>query len=159
MRILLLLFVSMVCFADTEATFYAISSQTGVTSDKLTIQQNQNTPVYMQGVRAVIVSTTAGTCVTQQRGTAPTATATTIIQTNGAASFSRLSAYAASNVGTSTSTSPVYPLTAVGSTYQLVLNMTASGFAGIGTTKNITVSCTISSGDIQIAMYWKEGFN
>jgi hypothetical protein len=34
--------------------------------------------------------------------------------------------------------------------------MTASGFVGVGTTKNITVSCSISSGDIQIALYWKE---
>jgi hypothetical protein len=155
MRILLIIFASLACLAQ-QATFMAISSQTGVTSDKLTIQQNQSTPVYMQGVRAVVVSTTAGTCVTRQGGTAPTATATTIRQTNGAAAFSRLSAYAASDVGTGTATSPVYSLVQVGSSYTLDLDMTASGFVGIGTTKNITISCSISAGDIQIAMYWKE---
>lgn len=155
MRILLIIFAAIACYGQ-DATYFAISSQTGVTSDKLTIQQNQSTPVYMQGVRAVVVSTTAGTCVTQQGGTAPTATATTIRQTNGAASFSRLAAYAASNVGSSTSTSPVYTLAQVGSIYTLTLDMTPSGFIGAGTTKNITVSCSISSGDIQIAMYWRE---
>ena len=61
MRILLFIAASLACLAQTEATFMAISSQTGVTSDKLTIQQNQSTPVYAQGVRAVVVSTTAGT--------------------------------------------------------------------------------------------------
>jgi hypothetical protein len=155
MRILTLILASLACFGQ-EATYFAISSQTGVTADKLTIQQNQSNPVYMQGVRAVVVSTTAGTCVTQQGGTAPTATATTIRQTNGAASFSRVSAYAASNVGSSVSTSPVYTLAQVGSIYTLTLDMTPSGFVGVGTTKNITVSCSISAGDIQIAMYWKE---
>lgn len=155
MRIILLILASLAAYGQV-ATFFAISSQTGVTSDKLTIQQNQNTPVYAQGVRAVIVSTTAGTCFTSQGGTAPTATATTIRQTNGAAAFSRLSAYAASDVGSGTATSPVYPLVAVGSTYQLVLDMTPSGFVSVGTTKNITISCSISSGDIQIALYWKE---
>jgi hypothetical protein len=155
MRILLITLASLACFGQT-ATFMAISAQTGVTSDKLTIQQNQSSPVYMQGVRAVIVSTTAGTCVTQQTGSAPTTTATTIRQTNGAAAFSRLSAFAASNVGTSASTSPIYPLVQVGSNYTLNLDMTASGFVGVGTNKNITVSCSIAAGDIQIAMYWKE---
>lgn len=156
MRILLLIAACMACYAQTESTFYAVSSQTSVTSDKLTIQQNQSTPVYAQGVRAVVISTTAGTCTTQQGGAAPTATATTIRQTNGAAAFSRLSAYAASNVGSGTTTSPVYPLVQVGTSYQLVLDMTPSGFVGPGTTKNITVSCSISSGDIQIALYWRE---
>ena len=155
MRILLIILASLVCFGQ-EATFFAISSQTGVISDKLTIQQNQSTPVYMQGVRAVVVSTTAGTCVTQQGGTAPTTTATTIRQTNGAAAFSRVSAFAASNVGTGAATSPVYDLVQVGSSYTLSLDMTPSGFVGIGTTKNITVSCSIAAGNIQIAMYWKE---
>ena len=153
MRILLLLVASLSLFGETEATFVAISTQTTTTSGKLTIQQNQSTPVYAQGVRAVVVSTTAGTCVTEQRGTAPTATATTIQQTNGAAAFSRLSAYAASNVGAGTATSPVYTVTA---NVPLVLDMTPSGFVGVGTTKNLTVSCTIDSGDIQIALYWKE---
>lgn len=158
MRILLAFLFSLACYGQgvAYATFVAISSQTGVTSDKLTLQQNQNTPAYVQGVRAVVVSTTAGTCTTQQTGTAPTATATTIRQTNGAASFSRISAYAASNAGSGVTTSPVYPLIQVGSTYQLLLDMTASGFIGTGTTKNISVACSISSGDIQIAMYWKE---
>ena len=155
MRLLLIIFASLACFGQT-ATFFAISSQTGVVSDKLTIQQSQNTPVYMQGVRAVVVSTTAGTCVARQGGTAPTATATTIRQTNGAASFSRLSAYAASDVGTGVATSPVYDLVQTGSSYTLNLDMTASGFVGSGTTKNITISCSIAAGDIQIAMYWKE---
>ncbi len=155
MRILLILLASLACFGQT-ATFVAISSQTSVTSDKLTIQQNQSTPVYAQGVRAVVVSTTAGTCTTMQGGTAPTGTATTIRQTNGAASFSKLSAYAASDVGSGVTTSPVYDLVQVGSSYTLNLDMTASGFVGVGTTKNITVSCSISSGDIQIALYWKE---
>lgn len=155
MRIILLIFASLACMAQT-ATFVAISSQTGVTSDALTIQQNQSTPVYAQGVRAVVVSTTAGTCTTKQGGTAPTATATTIRQTNGAASFSRLSAYAASNVGAGVTTSPVYELVQSGSSYVLTLDMTPSGFVGPGTTKNITVACSISAGDIQIAFYWKE---
>ncbi len=154
MRIILILFASLACFAQqTEATFFAISAQTTVTSNKLTLQQNQSTPVYVQGVRAVVLSTTAGTCVTEQRGTAPTATATTIQQTNGAASFSRISAYSASNVGSGTATSPVYTIAA---NTVMILDMTPSGFVGTGTTKNITVSCTIASGDIQIALYWKE---
>lgn len=157
MRLLLFALASALCFAQqTEATFVAISTQTGVTTDKLTIQQNQNTPVYAQGVRAVVVSTTAGTCITQQGGTAPTTTATTILQTNGSASYSRLSAFAASNVGTSSTTSPVYDLIQVGSKYMVTLDMTPSGFISAGTTKNITVSCAIASGNIQIAMYWKE---
>lgn len=155
MRILLIIFASIACFGQ-DATFVAISSQTGVTADKLTLQQNQNTPVYVQGVRAVIVSTTAGTCVTQQGGSAPTATATTIRQTNGAAAFSRISAYAASNAGSGVSTSPTYTLASSGSVYTLTLDMTPSGFVGPGTTKNLSVSCSISAGDIQIALYWKE---
>lgn len=155
MRILLIILASIACFGQM-ATFMAISAQTGVTSDKLTIQQNQSTPVYMQGVRAVVVSTTAGTCVTRQGGTAPTSTATTIQQTNGAASFSKLSAFAASDVGAGVATSPIYNLVQVGSSYVLDLDMTPSGFVGAGNSKNITVSCSISAGDIQIAMYWKE---
>jgi len=153
MKILILIAASIACFAQTESTFVAISTQTGVTSDKLTIQQNQNTPVYVQGVRAVVVSTTAGTCTTEQGGTAPTATATTIRQTNGAASFSRVSAFAASNVSGGVTTSPTYTLTA---NVPLVLDMTGTGFIGVGTTKNITISCAIASGNIQIAFYWRE---
>jgi hypothetical protein len=156
MKTLILIAASIACYGQTEATFFAISSQVGVTADKLTIQQNQNTPVYAQGVRAVIVSTTAGTCTTEQGGTASTTTAATIRQTNGASQFSRISAFSASNVGTGITTSPVYPLVQVGTSYQLVLDMTASGFVGAGTTKNITVSCSIAAGDIQIALYWRE---
>lgn len=158
MRILLIIFASLACFAQTESTFVALSAQTGVTTDKLTIQQNQSTPVYVQGVRAVVVATVAGTCVTEQGGSAPTATATTIRATNGAAAFSRISAYSASNVGAGTATSPTYSLVQTGTVYTLVLDMTPSGFVGPGTTKNLTISCALTGGggNIQMALYWRE---
>lgn len=158
-KLILLAVMAVAAYAQTSdvaATFMALSSRTGATTNKLTIQQSPDTPAYMQGVRAVIVSTTAGTCQTEQRGTTPTTTAVTIQQTNGSVQFSKLAAYGNSNVGAGSATSPVYPLVQVGSTYQLNLDMTASGFIGPGTTKNVTVSCTIASGDIQIAMYWRE---
>jgi hypothetical protein len=159
MKTILLLLAGFAVFAQAPytvkyAAFTAVSSQTGVTSDKLTIQQNQNTPVNAQMVRAVIVATVAGTVVIQKGGSAPTATVATIRTTDDAAGFSRLTAYSASNGGAGTAISLSYTLTA---NVPLVLDMTATALLGPGTTKNVSIVVALgSSGDVQSQMFWKE---
>lgn len=154
MKTLTLILASAVALLGQTAQYVAISTQTGVTSDKLTLVQNANTPVYAEMVRAVVVSTVDGTVVVQRDGSAPTATATTIKRANGSAKFSALSAYAASNVGAGTAISVVYAVTA---NVPLVLDMTPSALGKSPSGQNISVVlATSGAADTQIALYWKE---
>jgi len=154
--ILLILAASLAAFGQ-NATFFAMSTQTSVSSDKLTLQQNATQPIYAQMVRAVINSTVNGTVVIERSATAPTTTATTIVQTNGAAGYSRLSAFAASDVGTGTAISVTYTLTA---NTPLVLDMTPVALGSVGSNQNVTVNVALgSSGNVQTALYWQESKN
>ncbi|MEN6534617.1 MAG: hypothetical protein ABFD89_13195 [Bryobacteraceae bacterium] len=153
-------FVALFCtvalaFAEPRATHVAISSRTGVTADKLTIQQSQSQPQPVFPVSAVVLSTVAGTVRVEHSGTAPTTTAATPSPTISGGSASSILAYTNSNVGAGTVASVTYTLQAG---VPLTLDMSTMAFSGSGATKNITVVVALgSSGDVQTALYWKEG--
>ena len=155
MKQLLLLLAALAAFAQPRATHVILSSRTSVTSDKVTVQQNQSNPQLVQPVAAVVLATVDGTVKVEHSGTAPTTTASTPVVTIPGGAAAITSGYSNSNVGSGTTASITYKLTA---NTPLTLDMTTMAFSGSGTTKNITVVVALgASGDVQTALYYKEG--
>lgn len=155
MKHLLFWFFAVAAIAQPRATHVLISSRTAVTSDKVTIQQSQTSPQLVSPVAAVILSTVAGTVRVEHSGAAPTTTAATPATTIPGGAASVISAFTNSNVGAGTAASITYQLVPG---VPLTLDMTTMGFSGLGTTRNITVVVDLgSTGNVQTAVYWKEG--
>ena len=155
MKHLLLWFFAVAAIAQPRATHVLISSRTAVTSDKVTNQQSQTSPQLVSPVAAVILSTVAGTVRVEHSGAAPTTTAATPATTIPGGAASVISGFTNSNVGAGTAASITYTLTAG---QPFTLDMSTMAFSGLGTTRNITVVVDLgSSGNVQTALYWKEG--
>lgn len=154
-HLLTFLFFAALAFSQPRATHVVISNRTSVTTDKVTLQQSQTNPQPVAPVAAVILSTVAGTARVEHSGTAPTTTAATPAVTIPGGQASVISAFTNSNVGAGTAASITYQLVPG---VPLTLDMTTMGFAGLGTTRNITVVVDLgSTGNVQTAVYWKEG--
>lgn len=146
--------LTLACAASLLAETYAvISTQTAVTTDKVTIAANPASPSIVRLQAAVILSTTAGTVTVRINGTAPTATLATPTVLVPGGKAARAKAYTASDVGAGTAVSVAYPIAA---NTPLVLDLTNIRLSGPGTTKNMTISVAIASGNVSTAVYFDE---
>lgn len=157
MKYLLILLLCVIpALAQPYATHVVLSSQTGVTSDKVTIAQNQTVPALIQFTDTVILSTVDGTVKVEHSGVAPTTTAVVPSSTTPGGPTARSTGYTASNVGAGTQISVLYKLTA---NVPLTLDLRNIATAGTGTTRNVTVVVALgSSGNVQTAVYFKESY-
>ena len=153
MKFILIAFAALAAYSQPFATHVATSTQTGVTSDKLTIQQSQTTPQRVRMVHASILSTVSGTAYVEHTSTAPTATLATISPVGPGTSASTLTAYSASDAGTGTRVSLIYPITA---NVPLEFDMRNVAMSGTGTTKNISIVVALgSSGNVETKAFFE----
>ena len=142
-------------------TFVTISSQTGVTSEKLTIHQAAASVVptdktyTTQLVKAIIQSTTAGTVTIERSGTAPTTTAVTPTPVSPGGAAARVTAFKASNVGSGTAISIAQTLAA---NVPLEIDLEHIHLIGLGSTNNVTINIAISSGNVNTMLIHRENF-
>lgn len=155
MKTLLFLLLAAASYAQPFATHVLISTRTGVTSDKVTIAQDQTLtgPPAVQLTDAVILATVTGTVRFEHSGTAPTTTLAVPTPMPGGSAAKALG-YTASNVGAGTVVSVEYPLTA---NVPYAVDMRNLAFVGKRATNNITVVVTLgSSGNVSTAVYYRE---
>lgn len=150
MKLILLLVIQAACFAQTHV---AISTRTGVTSEKVTLAQNPSNQTRIQVCVIAVTMTQAGTIYTEVGGTAATATALTKTPTSPGGATAKALAYGNSDVGSGTRTSPTYVVTA---NVPFVISAKNVYLNGNGTTRNITAVITLTSGDVSTAIYWAE---
>lgn len=135
-------------------THVALSSRTGVTADKLTLQHDPTNQTRIQACAVVIQSASAGTVTTQVSGTAASTTEVTPAATSPGGSAAKAKAYSNSNVGSGTTTSAAMRFSA---NIPFTLSLKNVRISGNGTTKNITAVLALDgSADVVTAIYWAE---
>ena len=150
-RLIVFILAAAGLFAQTHV---AISTQTSVTSDKLTLQHSPSNPTRIQACAFVAQSTVDGTVKIEVGGTAPTSTAATRSPISPGGSSAKALAYSASDVGTGTTISILYKLTA---NVPLTINLKGIRLAGPGTTRNVTgVIALGSAGNVSSSIFWSE---
>lgn len=155
--VFLAIFAGAALAQEVYGTHVCVTSRTGVTSDKVTIAGVTATPTRVQMINATFLSTVDGTVKFERSGTAATTTAAVITPVNPGGGSSRLNCYSNSNVGTGTTISITFKLTAG---EPLSLNLRNIVFQADGPTKNVTAVITLgSSGDIQTQLTPRESIN
>lgn len=150
-RLILLGIAGLCSFAQTHV---AISTQTGVTSDKVTLAHDPSNQTRIQVCAISITMSVTGTVYTEVSGTAATATALTKSPTSPGGKTAKALAYGNSDVGSGTRTSPTYVTVA---NVPFNLDMKNVYLNGNGTTKNLTAVIGLdASGNVTTAVYWAE---
>jgi len=151
MKLLMALLLSACAWAQTHV---AISTRTGVTSEKVTLAHDSTNPVRIQACAIVINPTVAGNVTLQVAGTAATTTELTPTSTSPGGRTAKAKAYGNSNVGSGTAIAGTMKFSA---NLPFTLSLKSIRLSGNGTTKNVTAVISLdSSGDVNSAIYWAE---
>ncbi len=133
-------------------TFVTISSQTGVTSEKLTLHQaaaaaaTADKTYTTQLLKVTVQATTAGTVKIQRSGTAPTTTTATPAPIQGGGAVARVTAF----------TADITIARNLVANVPLEINLEHIYLLGLGATNNVTVVVTIASGNVVIELVHQE---
>jgi hypothetical protein len=137
--------------------FTAFSTQTSVSSDKLTLAHVATAPARIQPCYAAVQATVDGTVTVEVGGAAATSTTATVGKVIPGGRDAKAVAWSASNVGAGTAVSIAYKLTA---NVPLPLDMRNIRLSGSGTTKNVTLVIALgSSGNVTSNIMWAEDGN
>lgn len=130
-------------------------SDTGATSQKITIQQPASNANTVRLMRAFVSCSVACTVTFTVNGTAASSTAATALFLNPTVNpriANKALVYASSNVGGGT-TQATYPIGAAGS---MVFDLNNYVLGPAGTTNNFTINIASASGDYVTTLMWVE---